>query len=133
MFTTVWTEETLTYVLEHYRNTPNHILVAETGISERTIQRKMRSMGITKDADYLHESAMNGIREMQYLHVTGQIKAGPPKGLRCNPAGEFKKGHRESLFTRARRIAALRSTSDMERTRIAKGLPQKTKWKMKTD
>ena len=56
MFTTVWTEEKVDYLIRHYSNTPNAKIVAVTGISERTIQRKARALGLTKDADYIVSS-----------------------------------------------------------------------------
>ena len=36
MFTTVWTEEKVDYLLQYYSNTPSATIVAATGISDYT-------------------------------------------------------------------------------------------------
>ena len=129
MFTTVWTAEKIEYLRQHFHNCSNASIVAATGISERTIQRKAKALGLTKDSEYIAQIARDGLLEIDYLRLIGR-KMGPPKGLRCNPKGEFRKGHKESAITRVRRIASLRATGDAERVRIKKGLPRKTKWRM---
>lgn len=130
MGTTVWTDEKVAVLVELYPTTANAVLVERLGISERTIQRKAKRLGIVKDADYIRQIAIDGLREIEYQRLCGR-KMGPPKGLRCNPAGEFKKGHKEDKVTRARRVAAIRARVESEHHRIALGMEQQTKWKMK--
>lgn len=131
MFTTVWTEEKVDYLLRHYANTPNAEIVAATGVSERTIQRKAKALGLVKDPAYIAGISRDGLMQIEYLRLTDH-KMGPPKGLRCNPAGEFKPGHKESKVTRALRIASLRARSESEHQRIARGLKPNTRWNLKT-
>lgn len=89
MFTTVWTEEKVDYLLRHYANTPNAEIVAATGVSERTIQRKAKALGLVKDPAYIAGISRDGLMQIEYLRLTGH-KMGPPKGLRCNPAGRVQ-------------------------------------------
>lgn len=131
MFTTVWTEEKVDYLLRHYSNTANAEIVAATGVSERTIQRKAKALGLVKDPAYIAGISRDGLMQIEYLRLTGH-KMGPPKGLRCNPKGEFKPGHKESKVTRALRIASLRARSESEHQRIARGLKPNTRWNLKT-
>ena len=124
---TVWTEEKLAYMVKHYHNTPNKDIAAATGISERTIQRKAKKLGIEKDADYLYQNSISGLREIDYQRLMGR-KMGPPKGLRCNPKGEFKKGHKEDIVTHTFRVASIRARAESERIRLAHGLKPLTHW-----
>ena len=130
MFTTVLTPEKIDYIAQYYATTANADIVKAIGVSERTIQRKAKALGLVKDSAYLHQVAIDGLREIDYRRLCGQ-KMGPPKGLRCNPAGEFKKGNKESKVTRALRIASLRARADSERQRIDHGLKPQTKWRFK--
>lgn len=97
MFTTVWTAEKIEYLRQHFHNCSNASIVAATGVSERTIQRKAKALGLVKDPDYIAQIARDGLLEIDYLRLIGR-KMGPPKGLRCNPKGEFRKGHRNLLL-----------------------------------
>ena len=130
MFTTVWTAEKIEYLRHHFAKTANAAIVQAIGVSERTIQRKAKELGLAKDPAYIAEIARDGLMQIDYLRICGR-KMGPPKGLRCNPKGEFKPGHKESPITRCRRVASLRARADSERMLIARGMPQRTNWKMK--
>lgn len=114
MFTTKWTDEKIEILREKYHNTRNDDLISLLGLSMRTIQRKAKEIGVEKDPEYIRKIAMDGLREIDYLRLCGK-KMGPPKGLRCNPKGEFKKGHKEDVYTRATRIAAIRAAYEMKR------------------
>lgn len=129
-FKTVWTEEKVYYLVQHFATCSNASIVAATGVSERSIQRKAKELGLAKDETYIAAISRAGLMEIDYQRMCGR-KMGPPKGLRCNPKGEFKKGHKESNITRARRVASLRARADSERQLINHGMKQRTKWKFK--
>ena len=129
-FTTVWTDEKVSILIQYYHNTSNAEISAKTGVSERTIHRKAKELGLKKDEDYIRAVSRAGLLEIDYQRLCGR-RMGPPKGKRCNPKGEFRKGHKEDLITRAIRIASLRARADSERQLISRGQKQRTKWRMK--
>ena len=126
---TVWTEEKLAYLKQHYADTRNAELVNVLGISMRTIERAARKLGLKKSAKMLAEASEEGLRKVDYLRLIG-VRCSAPKGMRTNPAGEFKKGHKEDQITRAIRVASIRARAESERRLVANGMAQRTKWKM---
>jgi DNA-binding MurR/RpiR family transcriptional regulator len=105
------------------------------GVSQATIYRQARRLGLTKAPDFrvMMQGEMNR-RASEALK--GKLNSGQfQKGKRKNPAGEFKKGHKLTPEQEARRIANATATRNKtiaaERRRILFGLPQKTKLKLK--
>ena len=92
----------------------NKPLARWIGVSERTLIRKARELGLNK-ADGFLETRRADIQELaadalRRGYRSGRIQGGFPKGVHSNPAGEFKKGHVESAETKAKRSASLRRT-----------------------
>ena len=81
------------------------------GVSQRTMIRKARELGLEKADDFMEinrksisESISAGVRRYgpQPTHFR--------KGERANPDGEFRPGHRESPEVKAKRSASLKET-----------------------
>lgn len=106
-------------------------IAKDLGVSERTVFRKAKELGVKKSDDVKRKAWMTGIREIQYQWLCGR-KAGPPKGKRTNPGGEFKKGHRFTGELEEKRVKAIRDRAWDERVRIIRGWRRKTGWKMKS-
>lgn len=105
------------------------------GVSQSTIHRQARLLGLTKAPDF--RAMMQGEMNRRASEaLKGKLNSGQfQKGKRKNPAGEFKKGHKLTPEQEARRIANATTTRNKtiaaERRRILFGLPQKTKLKLK--
>ena len=89
----------------------NEALAKWIGVSPRTLIRKARELGIEKEPGFLqkrkddiHRRAGDALRERGDREGTWF-----KKGIRHNPAGEFKPGHKESPETKAKRSAALKA------------------------
>lgn len=131
MFTTVWTNEKVAILKERYADTKNDELVKILGVSMRTIQRKAKELGLEKSPEMIQSVSREGLDKVCYLRLIG-VRCSAPKGMRTNPAGEFKPGHKEDPIVRAIRVASLRARAESERRLVANGMRQRTKWKMKT-
>lgn len=86
----------LDYLRRHYPTTLNEELAGCLGVSQRTMIRKARELGLEKDPEWL--SAVWNQRR-QLAHVMSRRKGYPgrfKKGEHANPAGEFKAGERKS-------------------------------------
>ena len=100
-----WNPQMLDYLKRNFATTLNNELAGWLGVSERTMIRKARQLGLQKDPEW----QSNLSRQHCRLAHAAALKAGNPgrfkKGVRSNPAGEFKKGHKESPEHREKRIA----------------------------
>ena len=130
MFTTVWTESKIAYLKAHYADEKNDALVKALCVSMRTIQRKARELGLEKSPEMIQSVSREGLDKVSYLRLIG-VRCSAPKGMRTNPAGEFKPGHKEDPIVRAIRVTSLRARAESERRLVANGMRQRTKWKMK--
>ena len=103
-----WSKDMLDYLKQNYATTLNEELAGCLGVSQRTLIRKARELGLEKDNDWLHRIW----EERRLLATSTANRKGNPgafkKGVRYNPGGEFKKGHVESEETKAKRIAAVK-------------------------
>lgn len=103
-----WSPQMLAYLRRHYATTLNEELAGCLGVSPRTMIRKARELGLEKDPSWLR-----GIWDERRLmaHAVSRSKGYPGsfrKGVRNNPEGEFKPGHRQPPEVRARHAEALR-------------------------
>lgn len=110
----VWTSRMLKLLADYFPTMFNKPLARWIGVSERTLIRKARELGIDKAEGFLDtrraditELAADALRRG---YRSGRIKGGFQKGVHSNPAGEFKHGHVESPETKAKRSASLRRT-----------------------
>lgn len=91
-----WSTSMLDYLRRHYPTTLNEELAGCLGVSQRTMIRKARELGLEKDPEWLSE-VWEERRKM--AHIIAKKKGYPggfKKGERANPAGEFKAGEPRS-------------------------------------
>jgi hypothetical protein len=126
---TDWTPELIEKLKTEFpvRMTPE--LVKEWGISQRTIIRKARELGISK-AENFHELNQKKINQL----ISENHAPNPYKGLKgwTVPGGEkfqFKKGHKPNIdYEKA--TATRNETIRKEKLRLKYGLKQKTNIKL---
>ena len=88
-----WSESMLDYLRRNYATTLNAEIAEHLGMSERTIIRKAREMGLEKDSAWLSSVWQEHVK---IGHIVSRCKGYPgtwKKGVHANPDGEWKKGH----------------------------------------
>lgn len=107
-----WTPQMLKLLRQFFPIMFNEALAKWIGVSQRTLIRKARELGIEKEPGFLQKRkddiqrrAGDALRQRGDLEGTWF-----KKGVRYNPDGEFKPGHKESPETKAKRSAALKAT-----------------------
>lgn len=103
-----WSTSMLDYLRKHYPTTLNEELAGCLGVSQRTMIRKARELGLEKDPEWL---AAVWDERRQLAHVISKRKGYPggfKKGERANPAGEFKPGRKPSAEETAKRTESMR-------------------------
>lgn len=101
-----WSTAMIDTMRRLFPTTKNEELAGILGVSERTLTRKARELGLAKDPEWL-TAVWNERRIL--AHVAAKRKGYPghiQKGEHRNPTGEFKPGHRNAPEAEARRIAA---------------------------
>ena len=103
-----WNKEMLDYLRRHYATTLNEELAGCLGVSQRTMIRKARELGLEKDPEWIAD-----VREerRKLAHVIAKKKGYPgafKKGVRSNPAGEFKPGRKPSDEEIAKRSESMK-------------------------
>lgn len=91
-----WSPSMIDYLRQHFPTTLNEELAGCLGVSQRTMIRKARELGLQKDEAWLRR-IWNERRKM--AHLVSKSKGYPGgfrKGEHSNPDGEFKKGHQHS-------------------------------------
>lgn len=116
---------------ERYADEKNSALCDELGVSERTLQRHAKRLGLEKSGAFMEEASLAGLRKIEYRRMCGERVGGPRKGEgRRGTAGSFRKGHRFDAETEARRVKAIRARAWDERVRLIRGWARRTAWKM---
>ena len=116
----VWTDEQLKLLRTYFPTMFNRPLAKWIGVSLRTMIRKARELGLEKKPGFLDDRR----KDIQTLAKDGMkrsnkiVKTRFKKGVRNNPAGEFKPGHVESQETKARRSAALKHAWKVRKAKI---------------
>lgn len=115
----VWTDEQLKLLRSFFPTMFNRPLAKWIGVSMRTLSRKARELGLEKKPGFLEERkrdiqrlACDAIRASD--HKSTRFK----KGVRNNPAGEFKPGHVESPETKAKRSESLKYAWKVRKAKI---------------
>lgn len=91
-----WNTQMIDYLRRHFPTTLNEELAGCLGVSQRTMIRKARELGLEKDPEWL---AAVWEERRKLAHVISKRKGYPggfKKGERANPAGEFKAGEPRS-------------------------------------
>ena len=115
----VWTPEQLKLLRDHFPTMFNGPLAAWIGVSVRTMIRKARELGLEKRPGFL-EDRRRDIQQLarEALRRSGKTGGRFQKGIRNNPAGEFKPGHIESPETKAKRTEALKHSWKVRKARL---------------
>lgn len=103
-----WSPAMLSYLRRHYPGTLNEELAACLGVSQRTLIRKARELGLEKDTEWLRR-IWDEHRIM--AHASSRHKGYPGgfrKGERANPDGEFKPGQKRSEEMRRKQGEGMR-------------------------
>lgn len=107
----VWTDKMLKLLRDYYPTMTNFSLSRLVGVSQRTMIRKARELGLEKADDFMEINR----KSISERISAGVRRYGPQpthfrKGERANPDGEFRPGHRESPEVKAKRSASLKET-----------------------
>ena len=103
-----WSTSMLDYLRRHFPTSLNEELAGCLGVSQRTMIRKARELGLEKDPQWL--AAVWDERRLMAQCVTkrkgnsGQFK----KGERANPDTEFKPGHQASPEVKQKQADGMR-------------------------
>jgi len=98
----------LNYLRRHFATTLNDELAGCLGVSQRTMIRKARELGLEKDPQWLSE-VWEERRHM--AHSVAKKKGFPSrfkKGEHANPAGEYKPGRKPPAEETAKRAESMR-------------------------
>ena len=111
-----WTPQMLKLLTTFFPTMFNKPLAKWIGVSQRTMIRKARELGLQKQDGFL-EKRRKEINQMagealKKVHNPARFK----KGERFCPEYEFKKGHKESQETKEKRIAAMREAWRRKKT-----------------
>ena len=128
------TERQTAYLVRHYPNTKNDVLMEKLGLRFSTFHRIVRSLGLKKTARFMAKCQKATSEAAKASHLRNGTY--PPKGYVIPRSEEFRfrkgetcrdriGGHREAW--RIKRAAATRAkTFREEQVRRRWGLPQKT-------
>ena len=98
----------------YYPTMFNKALAAWLKVSIRSLQRKANELGLKKVDDF-NQVRAEGISELlsdalKKAYREGRMTQGFPKGIRSNPEGEFKPGHKFDEKTEQERKEKIRRT-----------------------
>lgn len=107
----VWTPQMLKLLKDFFPTMFDAPLAKWIGVSTRTLIRKARELGLEKKEGFLEERR-GDIVELARIALKGRTDVPKrfQKGHHYNPNKEFKKGHKESQETKAKRVASLKLT-----------------------
>lgn len=136
-------DEQMDYLVRHFKDRENEFLAYKLGISESTLHRLARRYGLTKSPAYLKARSVEGGHTSIYYHRERGTSFIPKKGDPVRPGsekGQFKPGvkpiERLGPIKEAERLKKAGKTRRMtylsERFRVAHGMEQKTKLKLRT-
>lgn len=113
-----WSKDMLDYLKQHFATTLNEDLAGCLGVSQRTMIRKARELGLEKDPEWLSAIWDERRTLAQIVSKSKGYPGGFKKGVRYNPDGEFKKGHVESDETKSKRIEKLKKWNRMNPSKL---------------
>ena len=126
----MWEQWMDAVLLERYADSSNAELCRELGVSERSLVRHARRLGVWKSAEHVAQTQRKAVRGsglwFEYMRLTGR-KVGNHGNVGCR----FEKGHRFDAETEAKRVKALQDRAWDERVRLIHGFARRTKWKMR--
>lgn|GEM_PF-294710 len=104
-----WSRQMLDEIIRYFPTMINEELAGMLGVSQRTLIRKARELGLEKDKEWLLKK---WDEHRMVAHVISKKKGYPGafrKGEHAHPEGEYKKGHTLTPEQEKRRVEALRS------------------------
>ena len=106
-----WTPERIKLLVTFFPTMFNKPLAKWIGVSLRTMLRKARELGLEKQEGFLEKRRKDiSLLASEALRKKQNVSTRFKKGERFNPDGEFKKGHKESEETKAKRIQSLKES-----------------------
>lgn len=127
-----WTPQMLKILRDFFPMMFNKPLAKWLGVSQRTMIRKARELGLEKREGFLDDrrkEIQSMAEESRKKNPDGREAHYFKKGVRVNPAGEFKKGHTESHETKAKRIAALKARNANPELKARRSAIAKEYWR----
>lgn len=128
-------EQALCWLIKHFKHKKNTEIVAHLGISESTLHRIVRKLGLKKTPQFMRKCQAEASAAAKESHLRNDTY--PPKGfvISNREAGMFQKGvtplqrlGKRMNAERIRKSAESREkTRKSERARATFGLPQRTK------
>ena len=103
-----WSADMLDYLRRHFPTTLNEELAGCLGVSQRTMIRKARELGLTKDEAWLQQVWDERRRLAHAISKRKGYPGGFVKGVRNNPDTEFKKGHTASPEVKQKQADSMR-------------------------
>lgn len=102
-----WSSTMLCMLRKYFATTKNEELAGMLGVSVRSLIRKARELGITKDESWLKQMWSAYVR-LAHLHSRSLGYPGAFRKGESPKAGQFKPGRVESEESKAKRIASLK-------------------------
>ena len=129
----ILTDEQISWLCRHFRNTKNAKLAAKLGISESGLHRLARRYGLKKTPQFMRKTQAATTAAAKASHLKNGTY--PPKGYIIPRSEEFRFGmpraYKETPAKKRKRIEkavqSRRETVREERIRIRWGFPQLTK------
>ena len=135
----ILTPEREAYLVKHFRNTKNDVLMAKLGLKHSTFHRIVRKLGLKKTKQFMHKCQRATADAAKASHLKNGTY--PPKGYRIPRSEEFwyKPGETiESRIGKRRWNKARKQAHDKleqirreEKARATFGLPQRTSLRVK--
>lgn len=130
------TPEEETYLIENYATTLNRDIVKHLNTSMRTLARWARKYGLVKDMEAIEPQRRALISKLAHLAlIFHDYKKRPLNGIetRFKPGYKARELFGEEKFNEMHRktVETRKKTFMEERARVAFGLPQKTKMRVK--
>ncbi len=119
----------LAYLTENFATEFNEKLYKHLKVSQKTMLRKARELGLTKAENFREQKAGEIGERISRAHR----RRGTPnpgcfkKGQRANPATEYKPGHKLTPEQMAKKVASQKKTWLNDCIRFTYGLKQETK------
>lgn len=132
----ILTAEEESYLVAHYATTLNRDIAEHLGTSMRTLSRWARKYGLVKDMEAIEEQRKAVIsKSVRHALLLRRYKGHPENGAKT----QFKKGYSarerfgEETFREMHRktVETRRRTYREEKARVAFGLPQKTRMRVR--
>lgn len=112
-----WGTSMLDYLRRHFPTTLNEELAGCLGVSQRTMIRKARELGLQKDEAWLHQVWEERRRMAHIISRRKGYPGGFAKGVRNSPDTEFKKGHTASPEVKQKQSEGMRRWYRMNPTK----------------